>query len=290
MQDYVIFTDSSCDLPPALADSLELQVLPLSLLIDGKEYRNLLDGREISATEFYAKLRGGSLGTTSAVNSEAFRAAMELVLQSGKDVLYLGFSSGLSATYSAGAVAARELAEQYPERKVLAVDTLCASLGQGLMVYLAAQKKREGASIEELRDYVEANKLKLCHWFTVDDLFHLKRGGRVSAVTAVVGSVLRIKPVLHVDDEGHLINVEKAQGRVSSLKALVRHMEETAIAPETQHVFISHGDCMEDAERLSQMIRSRLGVKDILIHDVGPVIGNHSGPGTLALFFLGTKR
>ena len=215
---------------------------------------------------------------------------MEPVLQAGQDVLYLGFSSALSGTYNAGALACAQLAEKYPDAKLYAVDTLCASLGQGMLIYLAVQQKRAGKSIEEVRDYVEENKLHLCHWFTVDDLHHLHRGGRVSATSAVLGTMLNIKPVLHVDDEGRLIFVEKVRGRRTSLKALLQHMEATAIAPETQTIFISHGDCLEEAQLLGQMIRDKLHVQDVVINYVGPVIGAHSGPGTLALFFLGTKR
>ncbi|NCB30801.1 MAG: DegV family protein, partial [Clostridia bacterium] len=169
-------------------------------------------------------------------------------------------------------------------------DTLCASLGQGMLIYLAVQQKQAGKSIEETRDYVESNKLHLCHWFTVDDLHHLHRGGRVSAASAVVGTMLGIKPVLHVDDEGRLIFIEKVRGRRNSLKALVKKMEETALAPATQTIFISHGDCLSDAELLASMIREKMPVQNIIINYVGPVIGAHSGPGTIALFFLGAKR
>ena len=212
------------------------------------------------------------------------------MVAAGNDVLYLGFSSGLSGTYNAGALAVRELSERYPQRKVYAVDTLCASLGQGLLVYLCCMKRREGATIEEVRDYAEATKLHLCHWFTVDDLMFLKRGGRVSAATAIVGSMLSIKPVMHVDDEGHLIKVDTARGRKASIRALVAEMEKRGIDLPNQHIFISHGDCEDDANYLAKLIREKFPVKDITINYVGPVIGAHSGPGTLALFFLGTKR
>ena len=205
-------------------------------------------------------------------------------------MLYLGFSSGLSSTYSASEIAAQELRERYPERKVLTVDTLCASMGQGLLVWLTVQELKHGATLEEAAKYAEDNRLHLCHWFTVDDLFFLKRGGRVSAATALVGSALGIKPVLHVDNEGHLINVSKARGRKNSILALVDRMERSAIEPEKQTVFISHGDCLADAEFLAQEVRRRLHVPRIEINYVGPVIGAHSGPGTLALFFLGTAR
>lgn len=290
MREFTIFTDSSCDLSATMAQELGLTVLPLSVNIDGTSYENDLAGKALPFDTCYALLRAGKPATTSAVNVSQFVEAMEPVLQAGQDILYLGFSSALSGTYNAGAVACAQLAEQYPEAKLYAVDTLCASLGQGMLIYLAVQQKRAGKSIEEVRDYVEENKLHLCHWFTVDDLHHLHRGGRVSATSAVLGTMLNIKPVLHVDDEGRLIFVEKVRGRRTSLKALLQHMEATAIAPETQTIFISHGDCLEEAQLLGQMIRDKLHVQDVVINYVGPVIGAHSGPGTLALFFLGTKR
>lgn len=290
MSQYIIMTDSSCDLPAGLAAELELEVLPLSVLIDGKSYVNYLDERDITFADCYAALRAGKNATTSAVNVEAFVQAMEPHLQAGEDILYLGFSSALSGTYNAGAVAAQQLAEKYPERKLYAVDTLSASMGQGLLVYLTVQQKRAGATIEQARDYAEAQKLHLCHWFTVDDLNHLHRGGRVSATSAVLGTVLNIKPVLHMDNEGRLIFMEKVRGRRNSIKRMLEKMRETAIEPEKQIVFMSHGDCLEDAEYLAGRIREEWGVKDVIINYVGPVIGAHSGPGTLALFFLGTER
>lgn len=290
MSDYVIFTDSSCDLSAEMAEELELTVLPLAFNLKGKEYYNYLDGRELSFSEFYSHIRSGEDCTTSAVNVEAFSSAMEPILQAGKDVLCLAFSSGLSNTYNAAKIACDELSSKYPERKVYSVDTLCASLGEGLMVYLAVQEKRKGKTIDEVRDWVEANKLHLCHWFTVDDLNHLKRGGRISGATALIGTMLNIKPVLHVDDDGHLINVGKARGRRPSLSALVDHMEETAIDPASQVVFISHGDSQEDADFVADEVKRRLGVKRVVTNYVGPVIGAHSGPGTIALFFLGTHR
>ena len=290
MSDFVIVTDSSADLPADLVRELGVEVLPLSFTIQGKTYRNYPDGREMAPGAFYQLLRSGGMATTSAVNVADYTAALEPLLQEGKDVLLLVFSSGLSATYQSSVIAVEELREKYPDRKLFTVDTLCASLGQGLLVWHAVEQKRKGASIEAVRDWVEENKLHLCHQFTVDDLHFCKRGGRISAATAVVGSMLSIKPVLHVDDEGHLINVAKARGRNASLTALVDHMEQTAIDPAGQTVFLSHGDCLADAQKVADEVRRRMGVKDIVINHVGPVIGAHSGPGTVALFFLGTKR
>lgn len=290
MSEFIIVTDSSADLPQTLVEELDVQVLPLSFTIKGATYHNYPDDRDVDPKAFYKLLREGEAATTAAVNVGDYEEMLEPMLQAGKDVLVLAFSSGLSATYQSSVLAVRELSEKYPDRKIYTVDTLCASLGQGLLVYHAAKRRDEGMSIEAVRDWVEENKLHLCHWFTVDDLHFLKRGGRVSAATAVVGTMLHIKPVLHVDDEGHLVNVGKARGRGASLTALVDHMAETAIDPGSQAVFISHGDCLEEAEKVAGDVKSRFGVNTVVINNVGPVIGAHSGPGTMALFFLGTRR
>lgn len=290
MSEYVLITDSSADLSQEMVQELGVTVLPLSFTIQGKTYRNYPDNREMDLPLFYDMLRAGELATTSAVNVAEYTQAVEPILQEGKDVLILAFSSGLSSTYQASVLAAGELREKYPDRKIYTVDTLCASLGQGLLVYLAAQEQRKGKSIEEVRDWAEETKLNLCHQFTVDDLHFLKRGGRISATTAVVGSMLQIKPVLHVDNEGHLINIGKARGRQASLKALVDKMEKTVTEEGRKTVFISHGDCRKDAVTVADMVRERFGTQDIRINYVGPVIGAHSGPGTLALFYLGTER
>lgn len=289
MSKYIILTDSSCDLPAKLADKHEIVSIPLSTEIDGKSYQNHLDGSGVDVRWFYDQLREKKHATTSAANVSDFVSKMEPILQDGTDILYLGFSSGLSSTYSAGVMAAEELSAKYPERKIFAVDTLAASLGQGLLVYLCAKEREKGRSIEEVRDYAENLKLKIDHWFTVDDLFHLKRGGRVSAATAVVGSMLGIKPVMHVDDDGHLIKVETVRGRRASIERLAQKARELGIQLKDQIVFISHGDCLEDAESLKSHMQG-LGVQEFVINHVGPVIGAHSGPGTLALFFVGSQR
>ena len=290
MSEFVLMTDSSADLSQEMVQELGVTVLPLSFTIQGKVYRNYPDNREMDLPLFYDMLRAGELATTSAVNVAEYTQAVEPILQEKKDVLILAFSSGLSSTYQASVLAAEELREKYPDRKIYTVDTLCASLGQGLLVYLAVQEQRKGRSIEEVRDWAERTKLHLCHQFTVDDLHFLKRGGRISATTAVVGSMLQIKPVLHVDNEGHLINIGKARGRQASLKALVDKMEKTVTEEGRKTVFISHGDCRKDAVTVADMVRERFGTQDIRINFVGPVIGAHSGPGTLALFYLGTER
>ena len=288
--DFVILTDSCCDMTARMAADLELEVLPLSLNMEDRVYHNYLDGREIGFQDFYARLRAGALATTSAISVGVFDEAMRKILDSGRDVLYLAFSSALSTTYQSAVIAADDLREAYPGRKIFVVDTLSASLGQGLLVYLCVQEKRKGKTIDQVHVFAEETKAKVCHWFTVDDLNHLKRGGRVSAAAALFGTMLSIKPVLHVDDTGHLVPVSKTRGRKASLLALVDRMAESAVDPAGQTIFISHGDCEADAEFVADEVRRRFGVQDIYINYVGPVIGNHSGPGTLALFFLGSRR
>lgn len=290
MNEFVILTDSSCDLPGDLARKLELEVIYLSVLIEGKTYQNDLDEKSITNKATYQLFREGKASKTSAASVGQFEEVMEPLLQAGKDLLYIGFSSGLSGTYNAGQIAAQELSEKYPERKVYTVDTLCASLGQGMMVYLAAQERFKGKTIEEVRDFVEENKLKLAHWFTVDDLNFLYRGGRVSKTTAVIGSMLSMKPIMHVDNAGKLVKVSVARGRKASINAMFDKMKQTAIDPEHQVIFISHGDCLEDAKLLAQKVKDAWNVPEVIINYVGPVIGSHSGPGTLALFFLATER
>ena len=290
MSDFVILTDSSADLGEEMVRKLDVQVVPLGFVLDGQAYHDYPDNRDMDPHAFYERLRKGDAATTNAVNTAQYTEALEPLLQAGRDVLVLAFSSGLSATYQSSVIAVEELRAKYPERKLYTVDTLCASLGQGLLVWYAAQLRERGRSIKEVQDWVEEHKLNLCHQFTVDDLYFLNRGGRVSAATALVGSMLHIKPVLHVDSEGHLINIGKVRGRQASLKALVDRMEETAIDPGSLTVFISHGDCLEDAQAVAEMVKKRFGVDEVYINYVGPVIGAHSGPGTVALFYIGTER
>ena len=290
MAGYIIMTDSCCDLSAEMAAELELEVLPLRLELEGQSYRNLLDGSEIGFQEFYRRVRDGALPVTSAVNVGEFDAAMRPVLESGRDILCLCFSSALSTTYQSAVIAAKELEGEFPGRNVLVMDTLCASEGQGLLIWLCAQEKRRGKSLEELWDYALDMRGHICQWFTVNDLNHLKRGGRVSATAALFGTMLSVKPVLHVDDQGRLIPMEKCRGRRAALLALVDHMEKTASDPANQTVFLSHGDCLEDAEFVAEEIRRRFGTKDIRIGYIGPVIGSHTGAGVVALFFLGGQR
>lgn len=288
MSNYVILTDSGTDFTKEMIEELDVELLDLWVTRENEEP---VPNSSLDLSEFYAFLREKKSASTAAVNIDSFIEIMTPILEAGKDILYLGFSSGLSSTYASGKLAADELMEKYPDRKIYTVDTLAASLGQGLLVYLAAKRRLAGESIEAVRDFVENNKLKLCHWFTIDDLFFLKRGGRVSGTTAVVGTMLGIKPVMHVDNEGHLINVAKARGRRAAVDALFDKAKNTMIGEHANSsVFISHGDCIEDAEYLAERIKNEIGVKEVRIAYVGSVIGSHSGPGTLALFFLGSER
>lgn len=286
--DYVIFTDSACDIKPDTLREWGVDYRPLFLHFDGDEA--LLSNDDITPEDFYAKMKAGSVAKTSAVNSEQFSEAFEEYLKRGTDVLYIGFSSGLSTTFNSARIASLELQEKYPERKIIVVDTLAASAGEGLMVYLAVRKKSEGASIDDVAKYIEDIKFNISIWFTVDDLVYLKRGGRVSAATAFFGNMLGIKPVLHMDNEGHLVAVEKVRGRKTAIEALAKKFDELATDKENNTIFISHANCPSDAERLSDMFFTKYGIKAEIITDVGPVIGAHSGPGTLALFFIGKER
>ena len=288
MRDFTILTDSCCDFTSQMVQELELSVLPLSFIMDGKEYFNYPDNRDIAPDDFYARLRGGSLGTTSAISVGVFHEAMEQLAAAGRDILCISFSSGLSTTYQSACIAAQEVLSDHPDSKILVVDSRAASMGQGLLVYLAVQEKRRGKSIEDVRDFVEQKKGHICHWFTVDDLNHLKRGGRLSAAAALFGTMLQMKPVLHVDGEGHLIPMEKVRGRKASIRALLDKMDELVEDPSV--VFISHGGCGQEAEALGADIKAKYPVERLEINYIGPVIGNHSGPGTLALFFQGKHK
>ena len=284
---YRIITDTCCDFPEAMYTQLGLAAVPLSLNFEGQVYQDI---SEAFIQRVYAGLRAGENVTTSAANPTAWEEVIRPVLEQGDDALVLTFSSGLSTTYQSAVIAAGELLEQFPDRTVKVVDTLGASMGQGLFVWYACKKRDEGLSLEELADWCESHKQNLAHWFTVDDLMYLKRGGRVSAATAIVGTMLQIKPVLHVDEEGHLTSVGKSRGRKASLDALAKKMEETALPGENDTIFISHGDCLEDAQYLAEKLKKEMGVKEVVMNYVGGVIGSHSGPGTVALFFLASHR
>lgn len=288
---FEIVTDSSCNLTDAMIERFGLHVLPLTFMSDGQQYQSYSEGEKSDLQRFYKMMRDGKVFTTSLPNQQDSEKKLRSLLEAGKDVLYIGFSSGLSGTYQATAGILDALREEYPNQKIMHVDTLAASMGQGLLVYKAGELAETGASMEEVHSWVVENRLKLAHWFTVDDLMYLFRGGRVSRTSAWAGTLLKIKPVLHVDDEGHLIPMEKVRGRKKAIMALVDHMEQSATAPVAdQTVFISHGDCEDDVNILIDEIKKRFGCTDIHVNYVDPVIGAHSGPGTLALFFLADKR
>lgn len=290
MSSFVIVTDSSADLSREFIEKMNIKMVPLCFRMDGSLYHDYPDKREMDPHMFYDRLRHGAAATTNAANVNDYIESVEPLLAAGKDVLVIAFSSGLSSTYNSAVVAAGQLQESYPERKMLVSDSLAASLGQGLLVWLAVEEQKQGKTLEEVFEWVENRKLKICHQFTVDDLDFLKRGGRISGLSAAVGGVLSIKPVLHVDDKGHLINIRKVRGRRASLKALADKMNETAFRHIRQTVFISHGDCPEDADYVAGLVKEEFTDADIVINHVGPVIGAHTGPNVVALFFQGEPR
>lgn len=286
---FKIVADTASDLPEAYYAEHDLECVRLGFMMDGVAYEGE-DGARLDVGEFYKRLRGGAMPTTYQVSPEQARLHIEKHAKAGKDVLVVSFSSGLSGTYNSYVKAAQEVMAAYPERKVYVVDSLCASLGEGLFVDYIVKKADTGATLEETREYAEHLKQHICHYFTVEDLYHLKRGGRVSAATAFVGTMLKIKPVLHVDHDGHLINIGKAMGRKKSISALAERMTELQTLEKTDPIYISHGDCIEDVNYLVKLLRQNYGDREIVIGEIGSVIGSHSGAGTLAVFFRGKHR
>lgn len=284
---YRIITDTGCDYPEQMYQDLNLGLVRLTVNFRGEAVNTY---SEEWLKDMFNGLRAGESASTAAANPMDWADVIEPVLVGGEDALVMVFSSGLSTTYQSAVIAANELMEKYPERKVNVVDTLCASLGQGLFVYYACKKRDEGLDLEALTAWCEEKKFNLCHWFTVDDLMYLKRGGRISAATALVGTMLQIKPILHMDDEGHLINVSKVRGRKAAIEAIAKKLGETGLPGENDTIFICHGDCMEDAQYLGKLAKEKYGVKNVFIYYVGAVIGSHSGPGTLSIFYLGQHR
>lgn len=288
MREFVITSDSTTDLPLEYLRENGVPFASLSYVLEGKTYR---DNQGLTSKEFYDKVRAGAMPTTSQINVEEARALFEPLVQEGKDILHIAFSSGLSGSCNSCRLAADMLMEEYPECRIEVVDSLCASLGEGLLLHKALQQRQKGdMDVAELAQWTRELAPYICHNFTVDDLHHLHRGGRVSKTTAVLGTLAGIKPVLHVDDAGHLVAIDKVRGRKKSLIALVDRMERQAQGFENDVVFISHGDCLEDAEFVKEQVQSRFGIEQFLINPVGAVIGSHSGPGTLALFFVGAPR
>ena len=287
MRDYVITVNSTVDLPKKWQEERKVPVIPLKYTIDNETYTDM---EGLSSKEFFEKLRDGKMATTSQINPEEARAQLEPFLKEGKDVLHLGFSSGLSGTYNSMRIAGEELKEEYPEAKIIIIDTLCACLGEGLLLYKALQLKEVGKTIEDTAKWVEENKLHICHNVTVDDLFHLHRGGRISKASAVLGSVVQIKPIIHMDENGKLQVIGKERGRKKSLNKIVDMAVEQIKGWDNDIAMITHGDCQEDAEYVAKLVRERLGIENILINNIGTVIGSHTGPGVVAVFVMGNKR
>ena len=287
---FKVLTDASCNLSVEMLDELGVVYKSLTLVMDGQEVNNYLKDDKFSFKGFYDKLRNKENIKTSLLNAEEFKAMFEEVLSAGDDILAILISSGISGTYQAAKIAAEDLAEKYPERKIIIIDSLAASIGHGLLVYYAAKMQQEGKSLEETADFITENRLRLVHKFTVDDLFFLKRGGRLSGGVAIIGTILKIKPVLHVDNEGRLVSQDKVNGRKKSINALFESMKDNVIDPENQVMAICHGDCIEDAEYLAEKVKKEYNVKDVIINYCDPVIAAHAGPGVLALFYLGKER
>ena len=287
MNDYVIVSDATLDLPVDIIKEYDIRVIPMGVSIDDTEYIHYPDERELSVEEFYTKLKNGSVSHTTQITPAVFMDYFTDILKQGKDILYITFSSGLSGTYNTSQVVIKELEEEYPDRTIYSVDSLCASVGEGLLVMDAAIQKKNGLNIKELREWVEQNKRRARHWFTVKDLFHLKRGGRINSLEAIVGTALKIRPILSTDDDGKLAVVSKIRGSRAELDFLLSKLCEEGTDLASQIVIIGHGDDLEQAKELERLIRDKNLVKDIVISKIGPIIGTHTGPGMLALTFLG---
>ena len=287
MRDFIIVTDSTVDLPESMLEEQGIPVLQLNYVLDGKTYE---DRKGLSGKEFFNKLREGSMPTTSQVNPEQAKEFFEPFVKAGKNILCIGFSSGLSGTYNSERIAAEELSEEYPDAKIIVIDSLCASMGQGLLLVKALKKQREGMTLEELAQWLEENKLHICHNVTVDDLNHLYRGGRISKTTAVLGTLVQIKPIIHMNDEGKLIVIGKERGRKKALNTIVDMMGKQMEGYENDLVMVTHGDCLEDAEYVKSQIQKKYGIQDVVINGIGTVIGTHTGPGVVAVFCMGEKR
>lgn len=291
MAEYIISTDTSCDFPLEYVKQHQLPLVTLFYSIDGVTGENGCPSSDV-LKNFYDKMRAGSMTKTQQASIEDTEKVFREILQEGKDILHIAFSSGLSGTANAARLAAENMMEEFPGRKIIVIDSLCASLGQGLLVDYALKLQQQGKTMEETAKWLEDHIQNICHLFTVEDLKYLQRGGRISKTTALVGTMIGIKPVLHVDPEGKLVSISKVRGRKQSIQALVNKMEESIgkYRDEKQPIFISHGDCIEDANYLAELVKERFGYDEFLINDVGPTIGAHSGPGTLALFFMGETR
>lgn len=290
MAKYVIITDATCDLPLNIIKEFDLEVIPMLYQIEGQEFKIDIKNPNNNPSEFYAKLRQGQMATTSQINANQYEEVIEKYLSKGLDALVINFSSALSGGFNSLNIAKHTLDEKYPKRNLVIFDSKSASMGEGLLVYLALLAQKNGKTIFELEQWLKDNYLRLCHWFIVDDLDFLRRGGRLSGSTAFIGRLLKIKPILHVDNEGRLVSVKKAIGKHKALEELFHRLGETGTNPNEQTIFISHGDALDDANYLKTLILTKFPQANVVIGDIGAVIGAHSGPGTVALFFMGTER
>lgn len=290
MNDYIIVSDATLDLPVSVIDEYDIRIIPMGVNVDNEEYYHYPDERELPIEDFYRKLKNGAVSHTTQITPAIFMDYFEDILKQGKDILYIAFSSGLSGTYNTSQIVIRDLLEEYPDRKIYSIDSLCASIGEGLLVLNAALQKQQGLSIDELVTWVEANKTRSRHWFTVKDLFFLKRGGRITSIEAMVGTALKIRPVLSTDSVGKLAVVSKIRGTRAELDFMLTKLIEEATDLSSQTIIIGHGDDLAQARELESLINSRVTVKNIVISKIGPVIGTHTGPGMLALVFMGDKK
>lgn len=290
MNQYEIFTDATSDLPPEIIDKMGIKVIPMDIEIDGKIYSHYPDERELKIEDFYEILSKGVMPTTTQITPNRFIEYFTPYLDEGKDIIYICFSSGLSGTYGSSKIAIENLKSDYPDRKIISVDSLCASSGEGLLVYLAAKEKEKGKNIDELHSWLEENKLNICHWYKVDDLFHLKRGGRIGSVAATFGTALQIKPLLNVDNEGKLNLVKKLRGTKACENHIIDKLKKSHLPQKYDTIIISHADCEKEAILLEKMIIKDYNVGEIIHSKIGPVIGSHSGKGTLLLCFYGNER
>ncbi len=287
MNDYIVTVNSTVDVPKEWLKERNVPFVPLKYTIDGETYQDMMG---LSSKDFFDKLREGKMSVTSQVNPEEAKEALEPFLKDGKDILHLAFSSGLSGTCGSMQIAAAELKEKYPDREIIVVDTLCACMGEALLLYYVLKRKSEGMTVKEAADWAEEHKLNICHNVPIDDLYHLQRGGRVSKTAAVFGSMVQIKPMIHMDNEGKLQVIGKERGRKKSLQKIVERATEQYKGWENDLIMITHGDCIEDAEYVAELVRKKMGIGNILINNIGTVIGSHTGPGVVAVFCMGSER
>ena len=285
----VIVTDSNCDLPVEYISQNKVYVIPFTFVLNGVSYIDDF-GKSLSYKAFYNEIRKGSMPTTAQITAYTFENEFRSFISKGDSVIYIGFSSALSGTYNSSVIARNEIVEVAPEADITVVDSKSATVGQGLLVYYACEMLKQGKSKQEIVDWIESNKLKVNHWFTIDSLEHLKRGGRISSASAAIGGMLEVKPVLNVSNDGSLNVVKRVRGRKKSIRTLLEEFKTRAIKPEEQMIYITHGDCVEDAENLKSLILSETTAKAIVINDLGPIVGTHTGPGMLGVFFLGKER